>query len=196
MSINLKKESDRSRVLTKENKAHPKYETKGILLEFGSYLIDGAILRIKTQEARDRIIKLLKEYEELFPISILIRTNPYRTLQILWSEYLRIALRGHPLERFIKLSRIMDQIPKSLMENKYIRKGVRVIPLAPAWLPKNRVLLDLIFEYLCGRIDKEMAKKVFYSAFINIFERENVLKLGNLLKWSPEEKRNKISNKA
>ena len=61
MSINLKKESDRSRVLTKENKAHPKYETKGILLEFGSYLIDGAILRIKTQEARDRIIKLLKE---------------------------------------------------------------------------------------------------------------------------------------
>jgi len=65
---------------------------------------------------------------------------------------------------------------------------VRVIPLAPAWIPRNRVLLDLILEYISGRIDDEMAKKIFYSAFLKLFKRKNIIWVRDLSKWEPFER--------
>jgi len=155
------------------------------LIQFGSYFIDGVLLRVKTQDAKEWLEKFLDKYAEIFPVNIFIRMNPYRTLQVLWTIHLRIALRGHPLRRFLQITRTFNDLENKDLKNKFIEKGVRVIPLAPAWIPPNRVLIDLILEYIAGRIDEDIAKKVFYSAFLRIFKRTNIICVKNLTKWEP-----------
>ncbi len=169
-----------------------------ILMPFGSYLIDGVILRIKTQKAR-RWIKdyFVEKYGDVLPINVLVRMNPYRTLKILWMMHLRIALRGYSLKKFLQITDKIEELEDNDMKAEFIEKGVRVIPLAPAWIPRNRVLLDLIFEYISGKIDEDMAKKVFYSAFLKIFERSNIVPLKNLAKWGRYERdENILSNES
>lgn len=158
------------------------------LMSFGSYYIDGVIFRVKTQDARNWLEQFLSKYSEAFPINVFIRMNPYRTLRILWMIHLRIALRGHSLAHFLELIRMLDELDEKDKRTKFIEKGVRVIPLAPAWIPRNRVLLDLILEYISGRIDDEMAKKIFYSAFLKLFKRKNIIWVRDLSKWEPFER--------
>jgi len=155
------------------------------LLTFGSYYIDGVLLRVKTQDAREWVEQFLTKYSEVLPINIFIRMNPYRTLRILWMLHMRIALRGHSLEHFLEIVRILDEVEDKDRNTKFIEKGVRVIPLAPAWIPRNRVLVDLVLEYIAGRIDDEIAKKIFYSAFLKILRRKNIIVVESLTKWEP-----------
>ena len=142
-------------------------------INFGSFLIDGALFRVKDPKTRKWLKDFLSRYSDEIEIRVLIRTNPYKTLQILWSEYFRIALKGHPLKKFLELIDKLEDITCTKEDERFLERGIRVIPLAPAWLPKNRVLLDLILEYLSGKIDENMAKRVFYSAFLRIFKRKD-----------------------
>lgn len=158
------------------------------LIEYGSYLIDGVIFRVKTQDARKWIEEFLVKYSEIFPMNVFIRMNPYRTLKILWMIHLRIALRGRSLSNFLELTELVDELDEVDLKTKFIEKGVRVIPLAPAWLPRNRVLIDFILEYISGRIEDEMAKKIFYSAFLKLFERDNIIHVKEISKWEPFDK--------
>ncbi len=160
------------------------------LIEYGSYLIDGVIFRVKTQDARRWIEDFLRKYSEIFPMNVFIRMNPYRTLKILWMIHLRIALRGKSLSNFLKLTELADELDEPDRKTKFIEKGIRVIPLAPAWLPRNRVLIDFILEYISGKIDDDMAKKIFYSAFLKLFERNNIIHVREISKWEPIERAN------
>jgi len=157
------------------------------LIEYGSYIIDGVLFRVKTQDARKWIENFLRKYSEIFPMNVFIRMNPYRTLKILWMIHLRIALRGRSLSNFLELTELVDELDESDRKNKFIEKGVRVIPLAPAWLPRNRVLIDFILEYVSGKINDDMAKKIFYSAFLKLFERKNIIHVKEISKWEPFE---------
>lgn len=150
---------------------------ENIAIPYGSYSIDAVILRVKTNTARRWTEKFIEENEEIIPIKILVRVNPYRTLQILWFEHMRIALKGQNLKNFLTITGVIDKVPEETIDYKFVEKGVRVIPIAPAWLPKNRVLMELIMEYLLGRIPEEFVKKVFYSAFIKMFNRESIIYL-------------------
>ena len=152
-------------------------EEKYTMLPYGSYSIDAIILRVKTNKAKDWIEKFLDEIDDLVPVKVMIRVNPYRTLQLLWFEHFRVALRGQNLRKFLEITNIIDEIPSELIDNKYVEKGVRVIPIAPTWIPRNRVLLELILEYLLGRVPEDLVKKVFYSAFIKMFDRKSIIYL-------------------
>jgi len=61
-----------------------------------------------------------------------------------------------------------------VLEDEFAVKGVRVIPIAPVWLPPNRNLIEMLMEYLMGRLPLELIKKIFYSAFIKLFDRESI----------------------
>ncbi len=152
-------------------------EERYTMLPYGSYSIDAIILRVKTNKAKDWIEKFLDEIDDLVPVKVMIRVNPYRTLQLLWFEHFRVALRGQNLKKFLEITNIIDEVPAELIDNKYIEKGVRVIPIAPTWIPRNRVLLELILEYLLGRVPEDLVKKVFYSAFIKMFDRKSIIYL-------------------
>jgi len=158
------------------NKKSPSEKTN--LLQYGSYMIDAIILRIKTQEARNWTEKFMEETEGVFPVKILIRVNPYRTLQILWFEHFRVALKGQNLKRFLEIAKIddisLENVLDDVLDEEFAIKGVRVIPIAPAWLPQNRILVEMLMEYLMGRLPLDLIKKIFYSAFIKLFDRESI----------------------
>ena len=103
---------------------------------------------------------------------------------------MRAALRGQSLKQFLKISGLLDKIPEGISDNKYIEKGVRVIPLAPIWLPQNRILIELILEYLLGRIPEDLVKKIFYSAFIKMFNRQSIIYLNISYYQREEEEKN------
>ena len=152
-------------------------EEEYTMIPYGSYSIDAVILRVKTNKAKEWIEKFMGDVDDVMPIKVMIRVNPYRTLQLLWFEHFRVALRGQSLKKFLEITNLIDEIPADRIDNKYIEKGVRVIPIAPTWIPKNRVLLELILEYLLGRIPEDLVKKVFYSAFIKMFDRKSIIYL-------------------
>ncbi|MHA1616528.1 MAG: hypothetical protein ACTSX9_04390 [Candidatus Njordarchaeales archaeon] len=164
-------------VHTNAKKTHTEKHSTTTLLSYGSFLIDGALFRVKNPKIRRWLEKFLEKHSEELGIKVLIRTNPYKTLQILWSEYLRIALKGHNLRTFLQITNKLEELSCTSEDEHYMVKGVRVIPLAPAWVPENRVLIDLILEYLAGRIDEALAKRVFYSAFLKLFRREELVSL-------------------
>ncbi|MHA1590828.1 MAG: hypothetical protein ACTSVA_09600 [Candidatus Njordarchaeales archaeon] len=155
--------------------------SESCLISFGSFLIDSALFRVKDPKVRRWLERFLGENSDELEIKVLVRTNPYKTLQILWSKYFRIALKGHNLKTFLQIIDKLEELRYSKDDECYMRKGVRVIPLAPAWIPENRVLIDLILEYLAGRIPEEEARRVFYSAFLRIFKENNPQKLPNSL---------------
>ncbi|MGQ4891976.1 MAG: hypothetical protein ACP6IP_05750 [Candidatus Njordarchaeia archaeon] len=175
-----------------DEKKDEKCEEKPFILPYGSYSIDAIILRVKTNKARNWTEKFIEKSEDFIPIKIMVRANPYRTLQLLWIDHMRVALRGQNLKQFLKISGLLDEVPEEIIDNKFIEKGVRVIPIAPIWLPQNRILIELILEYLLGRIPEELVKKIFYSAFIKMFNRQSIIYLN--ISYYQKEEEEKTSN--
>jgi len=160
-----------------------------IMIPYGSYIIDAIILRIKSGKAKEWTQKFLEKNCDAIPIKILVRVNPYRTLQLLWSEHMRVALRGQTVKRFLEMTNLVDEVSEEDIDSIYIEKGVRVIPIAPAWIPKNRILLELLLEYVFGRITEDLVKKIFYSAFIKMFKREDILSINDFSNWQRSEEK-------